>query len=58
MEIVFSLAIGILTASGLWLLFRPRTFQVILGLSLLALSLGGIAMVWTDRYRELLQVFA
>ena len=25
--------------------------------SLLALSLGGIAMVWTDRYRELLAVF-
>jgi len=31
---------------------------LVLGLSLLALSLGGIAMVWTDRYRELLQVFA
>src|SRR3546814_6305658 len=27
MEIVLALAIGILTASGLWLLFRPRTFQ-------------------------------
>lgn len=40
MEIVFSLAIGILTASGLWLLFRPRTFQVILGLSLLSYAVN------------------
>lgn len=31
--------------------------SVILGLSLLALSLSGIAMVWTDRYRELLDIF-
>lgn len=36
MEIVLSLAIGTLTASGLWLILRPRTFQVIIGLSLLA----------------------
>ncbi|WP_324742161.1 Na+/H+ antiporter subunit C [Tsuneonella sp. CC-YZS046] len=40
MEIVLSLAIGILTASGLWLLFRPRTFQVILGLSLLSYAVN------------------
>ncbi|EQB14737.1 cation:proton antiporter [Sphingobium quisquiliarum P25] len=40
MEIVLALAIGTLTASGLWLLFRPRTFQVILGLSLLAYAVN------------------
>ena len=40
MEIVLSLAIGILTASGLWLLFRPRTFQVVLGLSLLTYAVN------------------
>lgn len=40
MEVIFSLAIGILTASGLWLLFRPRTFQVILGLSLLSYAVN------------------
>ena len=28
MEIVFSLAIGVLAGSGVWLLLRPRTFQV------------------------------
>jgi len=35
MEIVLALGIGVLTASGLWLLLRPRTFQVIIGVSLL-----------------------
>lgn len=40
MEVVLSLAIGVLTASGLWLLFRPRTFQVILGLSLLSYAVN------------------
>src|SRR3546814_2704878 len=40
MEIVLALAIGILTASGLWLLFRPRTFQVVLGLSLLSYAVN------------------
>jgi multicomponent K+:H+ antiporter subunit C len=34
MEVVVSLAIGVLTASGVWLVLRPRTFQVILGLAL------------------------
>jgi multicomponent K+:H+ antiporter subunit C len=36
MEVVFSLAIGVLAASGVWLLLRPRTFQVLLGLTLLS----------------------
>lgn len=36
MEIVFALAIGVLTGSGVWLLLRPRTFQVLLGLTLLS----------------------
>ncbi|WP_412058805.1 Na+/H+ antiporter subunit C [Bartonella sp. DGB2] len=36
MEIILSLAIGVLSASGIWLILRPRTFQVILGLSLLS----------------------
>ncbi|MCC2979488.1 MULTISPECIES: Na+/H+ antiporter subunit C [unclassified Sphingomonas] len=34
MEIVLAIGIGVLTASGVWLILRPRTFQVILGLSL------------------------
>lgn len=40
MEIVLALAIAILAASGLWLLFRPRTFQVVLGLSLLSYAVN------------------
>jgi multicomponent K+:H+ antiporter subunit C len=49
MEIVLAIGIGVLTASGVWLLFRPRTFQVIIGLSLIAyavnlfiFSVGGV----------------
>jgi multicomponent Na+:H+ antiporter MnhC subunit len=36
MELIYSLAVGILCACGVWLLLRPRTFQVILGLVLLS----------------------
>lgn len=36
MELVLSIAIGVLVASGVWLLLRPRTYQVIIGLSLIA----------------------
>ena len=36
MEAVLALAIGILVACGVWLLLRPRTFQVIIGLALLS----------------------
>ena len=36
MELVYSLAIGVLVAAGVWLLLRPRTFQVIVGFSLLS----------------------
>ncbi len=40
MEIVVSLAIGVLGGSGVWLLLRPRTFQVLLGLSLLSYAVN------------------
>jgi multicomponent K+:H+ antiporter subunit C len=40
MEIVFALAIGVLTSSGVWLLLRPRTFQVIMGLALLSYAVN------------------
>jgi len=36
MEIVYVLAIGVLAGCGTWLLLRPRTFQVLLGLNLLS----------------------
>jgi len=40
MELVYALAIGIVTASGVWLLLRPRTFQVIMGLALLSYAVN------------------
>lgn len=40
MELIFALAVGILTAAGVWLLLRPRTFQVIIGLSLLSYAVN------------------
>jgi multicomponent K+:H+ antiporter subunit C len=36
MEIIFALAIGILAGAGVWLLLRPRTFQVLIGFTLLS----------------------
>jgi multicomponent K+:H+ antiporter subunit C len=36
MEIVLASAIGVLAGSGVWLLLRPRTFQVLMGLTLLS----------------------
>jgi multicomponent K+:H+ antiporter subunit C len=35
MEVVIAVAIGVLGGSGVWLVLRPRTFQVIMGLELL-----------------------
>lgn len=40
MEIVLALGIGVLTAAGVWLILRPRTFQVIIGLSLLGYAVN------------------
>ena len=48
MELVIALGIGVLGGSGVWLLLRPRTFQVALGLSLLsyAVNLFIFVMGW------------
>ncbi|RUZ55190.1 Na+/H+ antiporter subunit C, partial [Mesorhizobium sp. M7A.F.Ca.US.007.01.1.1] len=35
MELILAIGIGVLTGAGVWLLLRPRTFQVIIGLSLI-----------------------
>ncbi|MFY7863339.1 Na+/H+ antiporter subunit C [Roseateles sp.] len=35
MELVMACAIGLLSGCGVWLMLRPRTYQVIIGLSLL-----------------------
>lgn len=36
MEAVFAMAIGVLAGSGMWLVLRPRTFQVLMGVTLLS----------------------
>lgn len=40
MEILIAIAIGVLGGSGVWLVLRPRTFQVVLGLSMLSYSVN------------------
>jgi multicomponent K+:H+ antiporter subunit C len=40
MELILALSIGVLGGSGVWLLMRPRTFQLIVGLSLLSYAVN------------------
>ena len=40
MELLFASAIGVLTACGIYLILRQRTFPVILGLSLLSYAVN------------------
>lgn len=40
MEAVLAIAIGVLTGSGVWLVLRPRTFQLVIGLSLLSYAVN------------------
>jgi multicomponent K+:H+ antiporter subunit C len=40
MEIVVAAAIGVLAGSGIWLMLRPRTYQVIIGLSLVSYAVN------------------
>ena len=40
MEFILALSIGVLGGSGVWLVMRPRTFQVIIGLSLLSYAVN------------------
>lgn len=40
MELTLALAIGVLTASGVYLILRPRTFQVIIGLSMMSYAVN------------------
>ena len=40
MEVILAIAIGILGGSGVWLVLRPRTFQVLMGLALLSYAVN------------------
>jgi multicomponent K+:H+ antiporter subunit C len=53
MELIVALAIGVLSGSGVWLILRPRTFQVIMGLALISygvnLFIFSMGRLVTDR---------
>lgn len=59
-SIVFNIAAGLIGRAmpQFQIFFVATPLAVILGLSVFALSLGVIGMVWTNRYRELLGVFS
>jgi len=40
MEVVISIAIGVMAGAGVWLVLRPRTFQVLIGLSMLSYAIN------------------
>ena len=40
MELVLALGIGVMTASGVWLILRTRTFQLVLGLCLISYAVN------------------
>ncbi len=40
MEMILAIAIGVLGGSGIWLVLRPRTFQVLMGLALLSYAVN------------------
>lgn len=58
-SIVFNIAAGLVgrVMPQFQIFFVATPLSVMLGLSIFALSLGLIGMIWTSRYRELLQVF-
>lgn len=53
MEIVIALSIGVLFGSGIWLILRPRTFQVLMGLLLMSYAVNLfifiVGRLWVNR---------
>jgi flagellar biosynthesis protein FliR len=58
-SLVFNIATGLVgrVMPQFQVFFVASPIMVLMGLSIFALSLGGIGMVWLDRYRELLAPF-
>src|SRR5690606_15335750 len=52
MEIVIALAVGVMFGSGIWLILRPRTFQLITGLLLMSYAVNlfifAMGRLWVD----------
>jgi flagellar biosynthetic protein FliR len=59
-SLVFNLASGLVGRAmpQFQIFFAAAPLQVLLGLSLFALSLGTMGMFWVDRYRDVLAAFA
>ncbi len=59
-SLIFNIATGFIGRAmpQFQIFFAATPLQLLLGLSLFALSLGVIGMVWIDRYRDLLANFA
>lgn len=53
MEVVISIAIGVVFGSGIWLILRPRSFQVLIGLMLMSYAVNLFILImgrlWVNR---------
>ncbi len=53
MEMIIAAAIGVLFGSGVWLILRPRSFQVLTGLLLMSYAVNlfifSMGLVWIDK---------
>lgn len=53
MEVIIAAAIGVLFGSGVWLILRPRSFQVLTGLLLMSYAVNlfifSMGLVWIDK---------
>jgi flagellar biosynthetic protein FliR len=59
-SLIFNVATGLVGRAmpGFQIFFAATPLQVLLGLSLFALSMGLMGTYWLDRYRDVLQTFA
>ena len=53
MELVIAIAVGVVFGSGIWLILRPRTFQLITGLLLMSYAVNlfifAMGRLWVDK---------
>jgi multicomponent K+:H+ antiporter subunit C len=53
MELVLSIAVGVVFGSGIWLVLRPRSFQLITGLLLMSYAVNlfifAMGRLWVDQ---------
>ena len=53
MELVLAISVGVLFGSGIWLILRPRTFQLITGMMLMSYAVNlfifAMGRLWVNR---------